>query len=242
MNNNSDDNIWDWQNEDYGLQTNTTRSLWSNANENQGDLSYVLNTTPTKSFWDYLDQQHTNYENINKETETCRESYSQAKRRKMLHFEDEIFGVDVMPHCHEDLTYVYLVREASLDEALPNITQWVNGFADDTPGTGNEGLDLLDRSSDEWLTDCLINETQMHLNVDDLKRAFVKPCDMEGTVTLKDKNQEILTLSPWKSRKNDKNVTKSYPTSSFSGKPVVCKTKIRTKGGKGSITIMRTKE
>ncbi|XP_076886072.1 protein XRI1-like [Bidens hawaiensis] len=70
--------------------------------------------------------------------------------------------------------------------------------------------------------------------------AFVKPCG-EGAVTLKDINQKILTPPPSKSKKPYEDPTLLYPTSAFSGKPIVGKTKIRTEGGKGSITIMRTK-
>ncbi|KAJ0112710.1 hypothetical protein Patl1_02556 [Pistacia atlantica] len=68
--------------------------------------------------------------------------------------------------------------------------------------------------------------------------AFIKPCGVQGDVTLKDINQRIHT--PSKSKQNIEDPA-AYPTSAFSGKPVVGKTKIRTEGGKGSITIMRTK-
>lgn len=71
--------------------------------------------------------------------------------------------------------------------------------------------------------------------------AFVKPCGMQGAVTLKDINQRILTPPPSKPKQSKEDATPPYPTSAFSGKPVVGKTKIRTEGGKGSITIMRTK-
>lgn len=69
--------------------------------------------------------------------------------------------------------------------------------------------------------------------------AFLKPCGAHGDVTLKDINQRILTPPPSKPKEDDDPTL--YPTSAFSGKPVVGKTKIRTEGGKGSITIMRTK-
>ena len=71
--------------------------------------------------------------------------------------------------------------------------------------------------------------------------ASVKPCGVQGAVTLKDINEKILTPPPSKSKKNYEDSVISYPTSAFSGKPIVGKTKIRTEGGKGSITIMRTK-
>ncbi|KAL2463784.1 Protein XRI1 [Forsythia ovata] len=68
--------------------------------------------------------------------------------------------------------------------------------------------------------------------------AFIKPCGMHGDLTLKDINQRIHT--PPSMPKNE-DPSLSYPTSAITGKPVVGKTKIRTEGGKGSITIMRTK-
>ncbi|XP_028097459.1 protein XRI1-like isoform X3 [Camellia sinensis] len=72
--------------------------------------------------------------------------------------------------------------------------------------------------------------------------AFIKPCGVHGDVTLKDINQRIRTPPPAKSKQgNEEDPSASYPTSAFSGKPVVGKTKIHTEGGKGSITIMRTK-
>ncbi|XP_068667062.1 protein XRI1-like [Aristolochia californica] len=69
--------------------------------------------------------------------------------------------------------------------------------------------------------------------------ALIKPCGVQGDVTLKDINQRIRTPPPRPAKKEDPST--SYPTSAFSGKPVVVKTKIRTEGGRGSITIMRTK-
>ncbi|KAJ4712090.1 Protein XRI1 [Melia azedarach] len=69
--------------------------------------------------------------------------------------------------------------------------------------------------------------------------AFIKPCGVHGDVTLKEINQRIHT-PPSKLKQNIEDPS-AYPTSAFSGKPVVGKTKIRTEGGKGSITIMRTK-
>lgn len=71
--------------------------------------------------------------------------------------------------------------------------------------------------------------------------AFIKPCGFHGDVTLKDINQRIRTPPPSKSKHHPEDPSLSYPTSAFSGKPVVGKTKIHTEGGKGSITIMRTR-
>ncbi|XP_051129689.1 protein XRI1 isoform X1 [Andrographis paniculata] len=68
--------------------------------------------------------------------------------------------------------------------------------------------------------------------------AFIKPCGAHGDMTLKDINEKI--HNPPKSKPRE-DPPVAYPTSAFSGKPVVGKTKIHTEGGKGSITIMRTK-
>ncbi|XP_057783372.1 protein XRI1-like isoform X2 [Salvia miltiorrhiza] len=68
---------------------------------------------------------------------------------------------------------------------------------------------------------------------------FIKPCGVLGDTTLKDINQRI--HNPPKPKPEEDDPSAAYPTSAFSGKPVVGKTKIHTEGGKGSITIMRTK-
>ncbi|CAN6462739.1 unnamed protein product [Victoria cruziana] len=71
---------------------------------------------------------------------------------------------------------------------------------------------------------------------------LVKPCGVQGGVTLKDINQRILMPPASKSKhKKSKEASPSYPTSAFSGKPVVALTKVHTEGGKGSITILKTK-
>lgn len=69
---------------------------------------------------------------------------------------------------------------------------------------------------------------------------IVKPCGGHGDITLKEINKRILSPPPSKA-KQSKEEPIAYPRSAFSGKPVVGKTKIRTEGGKGSITIMRTR-
>ncbi|KAF7845569.1 protein XRI1-like isoform X1 [Senna tora] len=71
--------------------------------------------------------------------------------------------------------------------------------------------------------------------------AFIKPNGAQGDVTLKEINQRIQTPPPPSKPKQSHEDPSAYPKSAFSGKPVVGKTKIRTEGGKGSITIMRTK-
>uniref|UniRef100_A0A453ITW3 Uncharacterized protein n=1 Tax=Aegilops tauschii subsp. strangulata TaxID=200361 RepID=A0A453ITW3_AEGTS len=62
---------------------------------------------------------------------------------------------------------------------------------------------------------------------------LIKPYWEEGNVTLKDINQ-LIHAPP-------KQPPEILGMSAFSGKPVIGKTRIRTEGGKGSITILRTK-
>ncbi|XP_078176430.1 protein XRI1-like isoform X3 [Carex rostrata] len=71
--------------------------------------------------------------------------------------------------------------------------------------------------------------------------ALVKPCGGHGDLTLNDINQRI--HAPPRSKLKHKVDADGgpYTTSAFSGKPVVGRTKIRTEGGRGSITIMRTR-
>uniref|UniRef100_A0A7N0UQF1 Protein XRI1 n=1 Tax=Kalanchoe fedtschenkoi TaxID=63787 RepID=A0A7N0UQF1_KALFE len=65
---------------------------------------------------------------------------------------------------------------------------------------------------------------------------FIKPCPAKGGMTLDDINQKIHTPP-----KKPDPIPPNLPKSAFSGKLVVGKTRIRTEGGKGSITIMRTR-
>ncbi|KAK9069023.1 hypothetical protein SSX86_013139 [Deinandra increscens subsp. villosa] len=297
---NSKDETWGWKCDEDGLLLDASSTQW---NDNDDDLSYMFDqmTTPVKSCGD-LAYQVTSNENVNKRMETW--PSSQSKRRRVLHFDDEILDVDILQLCDEEFSSDFLKskeNEASLDGAFDEMVQWVSGFADDVPASASaSGYDGTDQSSEGWLADCFVNDSGIHFSPDDmnvseisntqmhvtdscnsqpeyggnmvpehrtptrrniifkgkksfiktptkmtssvvLPFAFVKPCG-EGAVTLKDINQRILTPPPSKPKKSYEDSAISYPTSAFSGKPIVGKTKIRTEGGKGSITIMRTKD
>lgn len=70
--------------------------------------------------------------------------------------------------------------------------------------------------------------------------ALIKPCGVQGDVTLNDINRRISGQSSRLTHARDNMPTQPVSTSAFSGKAVVALTKIHTEG-KGSITIMRTK-
>ncbi|XP_059626206.1 protein XRI1-like isoform X4 [Cornus florida] len=270
--NNDSSRMWDWKGENYCLQKDTnldiSEFLGDGVSQNEEDLSYMFGqTTPIKDCGD-LAYSVTNTEYMNKESEYCRETSSQVKRRRMLQFDTDVLDAYL---CNEDMPSTFLNskgRDDSIEETFSDMSQWVSGFAEDTSTSCYKGLD---QSSEGWLADCF-NDAEMHFSPDDMNMcgassdvqiditgrksymqtpsklaasvvypfAFIKPCGAHGDVTLKDINQLIHTPPPSK-LKQSKEGPASYPTSAFSGKPVVGKTKICTEGGKGSITIMRTK-
>ncbi|KAL3634461.1 hypothetical protein CASFOL_021515 [Castilleja foliolosa] len=297
MNFNNHDDVWDWQSQDYSLQVqdNTTiempKSLLNGVSENAEDITYVFNdeTTPLKACGD-LAYHFTNNEVTGKELDQYKESSSQVKRRRMLQFESEVLDA---PLCTDVAFLRSKVPQESLENAISEMSQWVSGFAEETPVSNDESLDP---SSERWIADCF-NDTEMNFRAEnitaprasddvqiditdlcnspppqnDVKKnpvrshqnvvfkgkksyirtpprlsssvvypfTFIKPCGVDGDMTLKDINQRI--HNPPKPKPNEDDPSDSYPKSAFSGKPVVGKTKIRTEGGKGSITIMRTK-
>uniref|UniRef100_A0A0A9CGN5 Protein XRI1 n=1 Tax=Arundo donax TaxID=35708 RepID=A0A0A9CGN5_ARUDO len=70
---------------------------------------------------------------------------------------------------------------------------------------------------------------------------LIKPCSFRGDITLNDINEKIHAPPPYKIKHKNDEEPNSHQASAISGKPVVHKTKIHTEGGKGSITITRTR-
>ncbi|GFZ19011.1 x-ray induced transcript 1 [Actinidia rufa] len=236
---------------DYCLQKDAnlgiSQSLWDGVSQNVEDVSYVFDeTTPVKACGDMAHHVADNVD-VNKELEHCGMMSSQLKRRRMLQFDNE-------------------EREDSLKDSSSDMSQWVSIFSEDTSALGYEGLD---QSSEGWLADCFL-DAEMHCSPDDMNLSGAPdvnidisefcntPPEHEATaaqkhptrtrqnvvvrdVTLKDINQRIFTPPTSKSKQRKEDPSASFPTSAFSGKPVVGRTKIHTEGGKGSITIMRTK-
>ncbi|XP_022769896.1 protein XRI1-like isoform X2 [Durio zibethinus] len=302
MDYNNDQEPWNWHGENYGVQRNSnfdaSQGVWTQAALNEEDLSYMFDeTTPVKECGD-LSYHVTYNDNTIKEPEDKRETSSQVKRRRMLQFDTH--AVDSFLIC-EEMPSTFLKsreRDDSIEEVLPDASQWVAGFSEDASASSYEGID---QSCERWLADYL-NDAEMLLSSDDMNLtgasdvhidisetalcnaqpesgahavqkqatrtpqnvvfkgrksfiqappelassvaypfAFIKPCGFHGDVTLKDINQRIQTPPSSKSKQSNEDLAAAFPTSAFSGKPVVGKTKIRTEGGKGSITIMRTK-
>ncbi|XP_061962426.1 protein XRI1-like [Populus nigra] len=169
--------------------------------------------------------------------------------------------------CHVDHDGGVLEIKESLEEVLPQASQWDSGYQDISASSYNG----LDQSSERWIAYCF-NDSEMHFSPNNITKnlpgasdiqidisgmksfiqiptklaisvaypfAFIKPCRVHGDVTLNEINQRIHTPPSKAKLKDEEPVV--YLMSAFFGKPVVGKTKIRTEEGKGSITIMRTK-
>ncbi|XP_004513524.1 protein XRI1-like isoform X2 [Cicer arietinum] len=296
--NTKDKDPWNWhKEEDYCLEKTSnfdiSQELWNEVPSNQ-DLSIVLDdaTTPVKSCVDFAYNVNNNESNvIQKEQEECSETSSQAKRRRMLHFNAHNGNHSLSD---EPTSSAYLKSNECNEDLFPEVSQWLSGVSENASASNYEDLE----SAEGWIAECFKDaEMQLcpdnsnfsgaddvHIDVNELCNltppieqnvvqphfsqtprkivfrgrksmiqtptklassvaypfTFIKPCGVHGDVTLKEINKRIQSPPPSKSKqvKEDPIV---YPKSAFSGKPVVGKTKIRTEGGKGSITIMRTR-
>ncbi|CAL5191971.1 unnamed protein product [Lathyrus oleraceus] len=297
--NNKDKAPWNWHKEDdYGLQRSSnfdiSQELWNQVPRNE-DLPIVLDdeTTPVKACGDFAYNINNGESNdIQKEEVESSETCSQAKRRRMLQFNNQN-GNHSLTDVQMSSAYLELNGTGNSNaDIFPEVSQWLSDVSDSASAPNYEDL----QSAERWLADCF-KDTDMqicpvnpnfsvannvHADVTGLSNltpppveqivvqhqtprkivfkgrksmmqtptklastvaypfAFIKPCGVHGDVTLNEINKRIQAPPPSKSKqmKEDPIV---YPKSAFSGKPVVGKTKIRTEGGKGSITIMRTR-
>lgn len=300
-NNNKDKAPWNWHREEgYCLQKpsnfDISQELW---NEVPGieDLPIELDdeTTPVKACMDFPYSVNGSESNdIQKDQEECSETSSQAKRRRMLQFNNQNQNRNhSLSDEHMSSAYLQLNgTDYSNEDIFPEVSQWLSEDSENASSSNYEDLE----SAEKWLADCLkdteiqqlypdnpnfsgaddvhIDATEIcnltppfeqnvaQLQISSTPRkivfkgrksimktptglsssvaypfAFVKPCGDRGDVTLKEINKRIQSPPPSKS----KQIKEDYLKSAFSGKPVVGKTKILTEGGKGSITIMRTR-
>ncbi|KAG2283920.1 hypothetical protein Bca52824_055140 [Brassica carinata] len=184
---------------------------------NQEDHSYMFDddddesTTPVKACSE-SGNHHVTADQTIKKLDVPREAHSSVKRRRRML---QSFGSP--DDVHVDISeYLNLPPEAETSEVKRPVTR-------SSPNVIFKG-----RKSFSRLASSVIYPF-----------SFIKPCGVDGDMTLKDINQKILT--PPAKPKENKAETPLIQTSAFSGKPVVGKTKIRTEGGKGSITVTRTR-
>ncbi|CAJ2670160.1 unnamed protein product [Trifolium pratense] len=297
FNNSKHKSPWNWNREDDYCREkmpnfDISQELW-NRNE---DFSIMLDdeTTPVKACVDFpYDVNSSESNDIIKELEECSETSSQAKRRRMLQFNNHNRNHSLTD---EQMSSAFLELNGTDDsnEFFPEVSQWLSGDSENASSSNFEDFE----SAEKWFADCF-KDTEMqicpdnpnssgaddvHINATEVCNvtppveqnvvqhqisqtptkivfkgrksimqtptklastvaypfAFVKPCGIHGDVTLTEINKRILSPPPSKSKQIKEDLV-VYPTSAFSGKPVVGKTKIRTEGGKGSITIMRTR-
>ncbi|KAG8370241.1 hypothetical protein BUALT_Bualt14G0096500 [Buddleja alternifolia] len=166
MNYNTDNDMWDWQGEDYCLEDNTSiemsKCMLNGVNQNEEHLSYVFDdeATPVKACGD-LAYRVTNSDVRGKELEPYKESSPQVKRRRVLQFESEVLDA---PLCNDEMFLRSKETPDSLEDAVSEMSQWVAGFAEGTSASGNE---CLDPSSEGWIADCF-NDTEMLFSTEDI--------------------------------------------------------------------------
>ncbi|KAH9775574.1 protein XRI1 [Citrus sinensis] len=162
-----DSKSWNWQGEEFCLQKGSNFDMsGSQFNEvilNEEDLSYMLDdeTTPVKSCGD-LAYQATHSGKMSKDPKEHRETYSQAKRRRMLQFDPQVLDsslcCDEMPSAFQKSNE----REDSVEEVLPGVSQWTTGLS----GLSASNCDGLD-SFEGWIAECL-NDPEMTFTPDDM--------------------------------------------------------------------------
>ncbi|PKI76770.1 hypothetical protein CRG98_002756 [Punica granatum] len=242
---------WNWQPEEDSFQKDTnfdiSQCIWTEVTQNEEDISYMFDeTTPVKACGD-LAYNAAGSGNMNKELEECSQSYLQVKRRRMLQFDSH--SMDPSLCCHETSSAFLRSdeRDDSIEEVFPNASQLNSRrpeFWNDQPDSNVARVQQVNRTPQKIVfrgRKSYIRPPPKLASSVAYPFAFIKPCGAHGDVTLKDINQRIRTPPPHKTKQSNEDPSASYPTSAFSGKPVVGKMKIRTEGGKGSITVMRTK-
>ncbi|CAA6664086.1 unnamed protein product [Spirodela intermedia] len=166
-----------------------------------------------------------------------RRECSQLKRRRMLQYNSSDTDVSISDELLASEFMKSNIREDSLmkDETNDNL-QWILGLSErcNVP----RQMKTLKLPVTISITPCnKLRGSRTYLSTPPKLAssvaypfALIKPCGRIHAPFLL-KQEESMGEDP----------SQCYPTSAFSGKPVVVKTKIRTEGGKGSITIMRTK-
>ncbi|XP_072950411.1 protein XRI1-like isoform X3 [Typha angustifolia] len=255
--NNNDINMWEWRGEDYCVPTDPQHDvqcpLWDDVNQDDDCLLYMLRDhTP------FRDSGVFGYESLGiqdftkPELEECQES-SLVKRRRMLQFTSDANDRGIGNEQTTSTIVTSTVTEGSLtgknlQESLHSSIERNSPFAefcDMSPEVENEvvkeATNLATLKVFKGRKSFIKAPKKLTTSIA-YPFTLIKPCGVQGNVTLKDINQRIRAPPPSRSKhKRDDDPWNSYPTSAFSGKPVVGKTKVQTEGGKGSITILRTK-
>ncbi|CAA7058884.1 unnamed protein product [Microthlaspi erraticum] len=262
---------WNWQVQSYDHQPQSDFSdvpdcTMTEVALNQEDQSYMFDdiATPVKACSNL--GYHVTTDESNKKMEVQSETRSAVKRRRMLHFEEQ--PAETSLFSSENFAAI-LKSSVTTFDSLGGCMWYADCLNDaETPtlpddlsfGSPDVQVDISEYLSvppEPETREVRRPVTRSSPNVIFKGRksfsrpvsrlpssiiypfAFIKPCGVHGDMTLKDINQKI--RNPPAKPKEHIVEPPVIQTSAFSGKPVVGKTKIRTEGGKGSITIMRTR-
>ncbi|KAG0464151.1 hypothetical protein HPP92_019763 [Vanilla planifolia] len=234
--------------------------LWDDINQSDFDLSQTIGEqTPVKECGEYFIDGLSNKEKNSRDLEEPRES-SQAKRRRQLFMSD-----DNSLNKFKEKEQITSSSDNSLGEEQSE-NYFIQSQQQDNLSMSrfSTSRDLVDLTGSGWMqhkrqfsnpaqqtptsASCKVFKGRKSYMKTPMKLttsvaypfSLIKPSGIQGEVTLNDINQFI--QSPRASSSSNKmNEAPTLDYSPISGKPVVVKTKIHTEGGKGSITIMRTK-
>uniref|UniRef100_A0A0D9ZJQ4 Protein XRI1 n=1 Tax=Oryza glumipatula TaxID=40148 RepID=A0A0D9ZJQ4_9ORYZ len=236
--------LWDWQAaeqcESNAANHDVSRFMWDCLNQDDDDLLGLLgNQTPLRDCRGFFDI----------DDFTCKETLDleesrESKRRRILEYPSESNQSEDGNREISSTLGTSEVSEISLlctDE--PQSFNWdsqnnSNNFGTTENDSVTESLLMQETRKLSTLKvskgTSLVKAKQNLTTTIAYPFTLIKPSWEEGDViTLKDINQRI--------RAPPKKAPETLGTSAFSGKPVIGKTRIRTDGGRGSITILRTK-
>uniref|UniRef100_A0A0D9W406 Protein XRI1 n=1 Tax=Leersia perrieri TaxID=77586 RepID=A0A0D9W406_9ORYZ len=224
--------LWDWQAAEHcesnAASHDVSGFVWDCLNQDDDDLLGMLgNQTPLRDCRGFFDL----------DDFTCKETLDleesrESKRRRVLEYPSEHNRSEdgnreissALDTSEESVTYTNDQSGISGTTEIDSVTE---GFVMEETRKLSTLKVSKGRSS-------LIKVKQNLTTTVAYPFTLIKPSWEEGDViTLKDINRRI--------RAPPKKAPETLGTSAFSGKPVIGKTRIRTDGGRGSITILRTK-
>ncbi|KAK8464538.1 hypothetical protein PHAVU_010G020000 [Phaseolus vulgaris] len=164
---------WGWQGANYSLGKTSdfeiSEDLWNDVPQNKEDLSYMLDdeTTPVKACGDLAyNVNNDDSNNMEKEVEECRETYSQAKRRRMLQFNSQDSDQSLS---NEEMSLSYLQngKEDPVKDIFPEVSQWMSGASDYPIGNASASDYVNLESTETWLAE-YFNDAEMDFSPDEL--------------------------------------------------------------------------
>ncbi|OQU85505.1 hypothetical protein SORBI_3004G258000 [Sorghum bicolor] len=219
------DSLWDWQTAD------ATQFLWDCHNQDDDELLGLLgNQTPPRDCCDFFaDLGDITY----KETLDLEES-QESKRQRTLEYPSESSQSKVARTSKIAPTTESFVMQETRKPSTLKVSK-AYPFTLIKPSQ-EEGTSEIAPTTESFV----MQETRKPSTLKVSKAfpfALIKLSREESDVTLQDINQQNQRIHA-----PPKKAPEILGTSHLSGKPVIGMTRIRTEGGRGSITILRTKD